>query len=184
MAWPEKWTPSCASRSVRPSATAICSATRSSSRDRFGNRVFHLDARVHLQKIEFAPFGVDEEFDRSKAPIGKRASEGDRRAMEARAQRVVQIGRLRFLDHLLVAPLDRAISVAEMDDGLAVAQKLHFDMAPVGDETLKVDACVAECRFGLRHRHCDRLVGFGGVEHEFHAASAAAADRLHQDWAT
>ncbi len=46
--------------------------------------------------------------------------------------------RRRFLDHLLMAALDRAIALAEMDDvAVLVGKDLDFDVAGVGDRPLQ-----------------------------------------------
>ena len=68
-------------------------------------------------------------------------------------------GRRRFLDHLLVAALHRAVAFAEVDRvALAVGQHLDLDVARVLEEFLHVDHVVAErgLGFGLgrRDRRC------------------------------
>ena len=51
----------------------------------------------------------------------------------------------RFLDHLLVAALDRAFPLAEIDDvAVFVAEHLDFDVAGIDDEFLDEDAIVPE----------------------------------------
>ena len=45
--------------------------------DLLGDRMFHLDARVHLEKIELAAIHVHEEFDRARAPVLQWPCEGD-----------------------------------------------------------------------------------------------------------
>src|SRR3546814_18759421 len=55
--------------------------------------------------------------------------------------------RRRFLDHLLVAALDRAFALAEIDDvAVLVAEHLDFDMARVFDELFDEHAVIAEAR--------------------------------------
>jgi hypothetical protein len=45
---------------------------------RLGDRVLHLDTRVHLQEEEGAAVGVDEEFDGAETAIAQPGAEGDR----------------------------------------------------------------------------------------------------------
>ena len=60
-------------------------------------------------------------------------------------------GRRRLLDDLLVAALDRAFALAQVDDvAVLVAEHLDLDVARVLDELLDEDAVVAEARLGLR----------------------------------
>ena len=59
-------------------------------------------------------------------------------------------GRGRFLEHLLVAALERAVALAEMDRvALAVAEHLEFDVARIAEIFLHIDGGVAERRLGL-----------------------------------
>ena len=59
-------------------------------------------------------------------------------------------GRGRLLDHLLVAALDRAFALAEIEDvAVLVAEHLDLDMARALDELLDEDAVVAEARLAL-----------------------------------
>ena len=67
--------------------------------------------------------------------VTRRGCELDGRGADLIAQRAWQIGRRRFLDDLLIAPLDRAFALIEMDDiARAVAQHLHLDMARPFDQ--------------------------------------------------
>ena len=69
------------------------------------------------------------------------------------AGRFVEQRARRFLDDLLVAALDRAFALAQMDDmAVLVAQHLDLDVARIGDEFLDEDAVVAEGDLGLRAR--------------------------------
>ena len=61
------------------------------------------------------------------------------------AGRRVHARRRRFLDHLLVAALQRAVALEQMDDiAVLVAEHLHLDMARAGDIFLDQHAVVAE----------------------------------------
>src|SRR5690606_38966705 len=91
-------------------------------------------------------------------------------------------GARRLLEQLLVAPLDGALPLAEVDDrALPVADELDLDVARLLDELLDVDAAVAEGRLGLRARGHELLLELGLVAGHAHAAAAAARARLDHD---
>ena len=87
-----------------------------------------------------------------------------------------------FLEHFLVAALERAVALAEVDGfAVAVAEHLEFDVARVGEIFFHVDGVVAErrARFGRRlaHQAFELVVGLD----DLHSAAAAARRRLDQD---
>ena len=115
---------------------------------------------------------------------------GDRGLAHALAQRGGDRGRRRFLDHLLMAALDRAIPLAEMDDvAVLVGEDLDFDVAGVGDRALQDQ--LARCRRrssprsapapGLRARSSAEATSRmpraaaarGGLDHQREADTAA-----------
>ena len=85
-------------------------------------------------------------FDVADRPAGAHG----RLAHPLRAVSGVSAGRRRLLDQLLVAALDRAVALAEVDHvAVLVAQDLDLDVARPLDELLEVDARVAERGRGL-----------------------------------
>ena len=104
----------------------------------------------------------------------------DRRAAHPPAQLLGQRRRGRLLDQLLVAALDRALALAEVDDvALAVAQHLELDVARAPRRT-------SRCRRRGRRRppaasRCAVWKACGSsaaCAHDAHAAPAAAGRRL------
>ena len=82
----------------------------------------------------------------------------------------------------MVAPLDRAFALAEIDDvAVLVAQNLDFHVARIGDELLQENTIVAKARF--RFRACAReAVGeFGRTVGDAHAFAAAPRGGLDHD---
>ena len=74
----------------------------------------------------------------------------------------VERGRGAFLQHLLVAALQRAVALAEMDGvALAVAEHLDLDVARLLQIFLEIDRVVAErgLGFGARGRERGRQLG-------------------------
>jgi hypothetical protein len=84
-----------------------------------------------------------------------------------------------FFEHLLVAALERAVALAQMDRlALAVAKDLELDVARVAQVLFEIDRRVAEgglgFRAGLLHQPFE-IVGAGA---DLHAAPAAARSGL------
>src|SRR5207244_8884822 len=98
-----------------------------------------------------------------------------RRVLHAGAERRVERGGGRLLQHLLVATLDRALALAERDHVVVVPEELDLDVARALDEALAEDAVVAEGRGGLAAGGRERLDEVGRVAHHAHAAAAAPA---------
>src|SRR4051812_902634 len=116
--------------------------------DIFGYRMLDLEAGVHLDEVEFII--LVEELDRAGAAIahvGHRL--GDDAAHAVALGRGDDRGR-GFLQHLLVAALERAVALAEMDRlAVAVAEHLKLDVARVAEIFLQIDGVVAERRLGF-----------------------------------
>ena len=82
-----------------------------------------------------------------------------RGAAHRRAGRLVHARRGRFLDHLLVAPLERAIALEQMDDiAVAIAEHLHLDMARAFDPFFEQHDVVAEARRRLALAAFERIL--------------------------
>ncbi len=146
-----------------------------------GHRMLDLDARVHLEKIELA-VARQEELDRSGADIADRRGRLDRR----RAHRGAQLGcrrrRRRFLDQLLMAALDRAVALAEMNDrALLVAEHLDLDVPRAEKRALEEEPPVAESALGLGVRGRERGFQPVGLAHDAHAASPASGGGFDHD---
>ena len=92
-----------------------------------------------------------------------------------------QSGRGRFLDHLLVPPLQRAVALQEMDDiPRGVGEDLDLDVTRRREKALDDDPAVAESRLRLAAGGGQRLVEAERPVDAPHAAAAAARDRLDQ----
>src|SRR3546814_14930793 len=83
-------------------------------------------------------------------------------------------------DLLLVAALDRAFALAEIDDvAVLVAEHLDFDMARVFDELFDEHAVIAEARQPLALGRLEPLAHIGRRPGEPHTLAATARPRLH-----
>ncbi len=146
--------------------------------DEFGDGMLHLQAGVHLQEVEALVLAGDE-LDRSGRVVAHRLGKRDGLLTHPPARLGIEQRRGRFLDHLLVAALDGAFALVEIDDvAVLVAEQLDLDMARVGDELLDEHAVVAEralrLRRGAREALRDLLAGMGDA----HALAAATGGRL------
>src|SRR5260221_369230 len=147
--------------------------------DHLGDGMLDLDAGVHFDEIEFAV--LVEEFHRADAEIFQLLHRLGDGGADFLARRGIERRRRAFLPDLLMASLQRAIALAEMDRAApAVAEHLDFDMARLLQIFFQIDRRIAECRSGFMGRggECQRQVL--RRLRDFHAASAAAGSRLHQ----
>ena len=147
--------------------------------DRFGDRMLDLQARVHLHEPEAALFepaaAVGDELDGAGAFVSRGLGGGDRGFAHRRAQGGAHAGRRRFLDDFLVAALQRAVALVQMNGvAVPVGEDLHFDMARRGDIFFDQHAIVAEGGFRLALRRFQRGVEIGVAVDAAHALAAAA----------
>ena len=142
-----------------------------------GDGVLDLEARVHLE--EEVALADQQALDGAGPAVadGARGLDGDRADPLAQRGRDGRPGRL--LDELLVAPLDRAVALAEMHDvAVRVREDLHLDVARILEVLLDVDVGVGEEALalvrGLLERGCRLRLGARDVE----ALAPAAARGL------
>ena len=137
-----------------------------------------LQARVHFEEIEVAVL-VDDELDRAGALVVDRLGQRHRLLAHGAPRLLVEERRRRLLDDLLVAALDRAFALAEIDRvAMRVGQHLDLDMARVDDEFLDEHAVVAERALGLRSGALEAVAQLGFVPGDAHALAAAAGRGL------
>ena len=140
-----------------------------------------LHAGVHLQEEVLAVLA--EALDRAGADVVDRARRvgGDLADPLAHAPRR-RPGAGRLLDELLVAALDRAVALAEVDDvAVRVGEDLHLDVARVGQVALDVDRRVGEELLALARRALERLLELVLAQRDPEALAAAAARGLDRD---
>ena len=96
--------------------------------DLLGDRVLDLDARIHLDEDVLALL-VEQELDGAGVAVADLAGELDRVRADPVPQLLLEIRRRGQLDDLLVATLDRAVALEEVDDvALAVGEDLDLDV--------------------------------------------------------
>ena len=112
--------------------------------------MFHLDPGVHLDKIELA-IPVQDKFDGAGTGIPDRLR-GLYRGLRHRGSLALgKAPRRRLLNHLLVAPLQRAVALTELDHvALGVPEDLEFDVPRGGDQLFQIEGIITERRGRLR----------------------------------
>ena len=124
--------------------------------DHLGDRMLDLKTRVHLHEIERAAL-IHQELDRAGVGVPDRRREAHRRGAERRALLAAERRRRRLLEHLLVAPLHRAVALEQMHHvAVVVAEHLHLDVARRLEVALEQHALVAERRQRLAPRPFER----------------------------
>ena len=150
--------------------------------DLLGHRVLDLEPGVHLQEEEPLGLRVVEELDRAGADVADRRGRDAGRVVQCSGHLGGEVGRGRLLDHLLVAPLDRAVAFAEHEDvAVPVADDLHLDVAAALDVRLDEDGAVAERAGRLVAGAADLGVERREVADDPHAATTATSRRLHDE---
>jgi hypothetical protein len=114
--------------------------------------------------------------------VADRLGRVDRDLADLLAQLVVDQRRGRLLDQLLVAALDRAVALAEVDRvALLVGEHLDLDVARVRQVALEVDGVVGEELLALARGALERLLELLGLLGDAEALAAAAARGLDRD---
>ena len=185
MAWPSKRICDCSSGSFSPRGDAELPFDQIERGNRLGHRMLDLKARVHLDEPECVgaqPFrAIGDKLDRAGADITDGARRLDGGCAHLCAQLRRHAGRRRFLDHLLVAPLQRAVALAKMNDvAMAVGKHLDFDVARRGNVFLEQDPARAERRLCLANGAFERRLEFGVLIDAAQPAAATAGRRLDQ----
>ncbi len=143
--------------------------------DHFGDGVLHLDARVDLDEVPGAGIGVHQELDGAGVVVAGGAGQGDGSIGQGGASGGIQGDGGRDLHHLLMAALDGAIALVEMEDvAVAVAEDLDFDVAGAADVAFEKNGVVAESGLGFAAGFFQAAGEIGGVLDHAHAAAAAA----------
>ena len=150
--------------------------------DFLGDGVLDLDAGVHFHEVEI-PVIVDEILDGAGVGVADALAEADRCVAHFFAKLGRHERRGAFFDDFLVAALERAIALAEVDDAaVVIAEDLKLDVVGIDDKFLDVDGAVAESLFGFHAGGVVALEEAAFVACDAHAASATAGDGFDHDW--
>ncbi len=150
--------------------------------DELGDRVLDLEAGVHLhEEVRGGVLARDDELDGAGAAVAAGTGRLHGRLAHRGAGRLVQQDRGGLLDDLLVAALEGALALAEVDDvAVAVGQDLDLDVPGPVDPALDEQGVVAEGGAGLAAGGGDLVGQQRLVADQPHTLAAAARGRLEQ----
>src|SRR5688500_13275486 len=122
-----------------------------------------LEAGVHFHEpdaVAAEALGrVGDELYRPRTLVSDRLGSAYRGGANRLAGRFVHARRGGFLDHLLVAPLQRAVALEQVDDvAVTVAEHLHLDVPRAFDPFFEQHDIVAERRGRLALAAVERIV--------------------------
>ena len=138
-----------------------------------------LQTRIHLKEIELAAECVEHELHRARRLVLHGCTQLHRGLQQMFSDRGCQVGRGRLLDHFLVAPLHRAIALAQCDHAApAVTKQLHFDVARVLDVFFQIDAGILEVGTCQTFDRLECLAQFVRTPAQTHADTATAGGTL------
>ena len=148
--------------------------------DHLGHAVLDLDPGVHLEEeVLLADLHA---LDRAGAAVADRRGRVGGDLADPLAHLGVDVRAGRLLDHLLVAALDRAVALAEVDHvALRVGEHLDLDVARVLEVALDVDAVVGEELLAFAGGALEGLLEVVRRHRDAEALAAAAARRLAGD---
>ncbi len=183
MAAPRQAPRSCVERQRRAGGDLHLQPHQVEAGHQLGDGMLHLQARVHFQEVEAAVL-VHQEFHRAGVVVagGARGAHGGFAHGAAHLRMLRHQRRRALLDHLLMAALDGALALAQVDHvAVAVAEDLDFDVARALDQLLDVDFGVAEGALGFARGIAESGFQLRSRIHAAHAFAAAAGHGLEQN---
>ena len=177
IAWPRSSRSSWAIESGSPAATRMPSLTMSIPVT-ISVTQCSTWTRVFISRKKYSPL-LEQPLDRPRAGVvdRRRGLGGD--LADPGPQLLVHGRRRRLLDQLLVAALQRAVALAEVDHvAVLVGQHLHLDVTGVGQVALEVDGGVAEELLALPGRALEGVLQLVLGQGDAEALAAAAPRRL------
>jgi hypothetical protein len=143
--------------------------------------MFHLDASVHFHEEEIAIL-IEQKLDGADISVVHGFDGFDCDAADFPAEFLVNGGRRRFFEKLLVPALDRTVALAEMHDmPTMVGGNLYFYVARLEKIPFQVDGVVAERRLRFRLCGLKRAREIFSLVHDAHAASSSTGRGFDDD---
>ena len=151
------------------------------ARHHLGDGVLHLNAGVHLNEV-VVEVPVHQEFQRAGVDIAHVLGDLHRVGADGLADRLGHGEGGSELHHLLVAALERAVTLVEVGHvAVLIAQDLHLDVLGLHQELLHENIVVAEGLLGLGLHQIEVDAHFLHGVAPAHAAATAAAGCLEDD---
>ena len=136
-------------REGSPSSNLDLSSNDVDTRDFLSDGVLDLDAGVDFDEVVTTHL-VDQEFGSTGVTVADALRELDSVTEDCLADLLREMGGGGNFDDLLVAALDRAITLEEMDGiAIGVGEELNFDVAGSLEETFDEDGSVAKGSLGF-----------------------------------
>ena len=141
--------------------------------------VLDLKAGVHLEEVVGA-VGVEQALDGAGVRVADGPGGVDGDGADPLAQLRRDGGRGRLLEDLLMAALDRAVALAEVDDvAVEVGEHLHLHVPRPLEIALQVDGVVGEVRLALALRRLERPLELVRRGRRLDPLAAPAGGGLH-----
>ena len=116
----------------------------------FGHGMLDLNARIHLDKEPLIGVDIEQKLNSSRVVVTDFARDAHRGVAQFLSRLRIQIDTGRDLDDFLMASLNTAIALVQMNDfAPAVAQNLHFDVLGARDVFLQENRIVAKRATGF-----------------------------------
>ena len=143
--------------------------------DDFGDRMFNLDAWVHLDEEPFVAVEIVEEFDGAGIIVADFAGHAGSGVAEFTDDFFGKTERRSDLDDFLMAALDGAVALVEVNDvAVLVAEDLDLDVFRARDVFFEEDGGIAEGAAGFALGFVEEMGEIGGFVDDAHTATAPA----------
>ena len=143
-----------------------------------GHRVLDLDSGVHFHEEETTVLG-EEELDRAGVFVPCGAGRSHRRLTHLGPKLCVEGDRWRLLDDFLVAPLDRAFALAEVDHpALRISENLKLDVSWSFEILFEVEGRISKCPFRLVPSGVIRFLQLVRIPGQAHPSATTAGRRF------
>ena len=147
------------------------------------DRMFDLDAWIHLDKVELAGINILQKLHRAGVVITDTPAQTQCSVADGFTLRIFQEKRWSTLDHFLITALYCAISLKQVHQiALLISEDLHFDMPRAAYQLFKVDLVIAECSIRLSPSDIDHGNEFGVASDNPHATTPATPRGLKHQW--
>ena len=144
--------------------------------------VLDLEPWVHFEEVE-RPVARNEELACGDSHISRRLEQADRRLAHLARQLIRDPRGRRFLDHLLMASLHRAVAQPQRKhSAVLVGRQLHFDVTRRANLRLEEKRAVSERVCTFRGGAVEGGFELGRLAYDTNAAPSAPRRRLQHEW--